>query len=321
MTASHSSWPIQRTLRALLEWPALLIRMSTRPSVLIAHSTRARPCSGRETSLSRATALPPALAISVATTSRGARRRPDSTTCAPSAASMCAVERPMPVPAPVTMAICPASFAIRLLSPCPYGLFEVIHARGAAVAHHLAHLVNEGGGGCVDEGAQDGELDHRPIALGNADEARHIGGVQSLQGDLVHARDLRGIRGERPGSGRPEDDRSDHEAGARRIVVEDAEDGLLVEAEPQLLMQLAQGRRVRALPRVDAAAGERPLPGVSAQGGRALGKEEAAAPFLVGEKDQRHRRGLPSVHLEGSPFEGGEVLARPGKQRLVEAHD
>src|SRR5215467_5185675 len=150
MTASHSSWPIQRTLRALLECPALLIRISTRPRALTAQSTRARPCSGRETSLSRATALPPALVISVATTSRG-RRRPDSTTCAPSAASMWAVERPMPVPAPVTMAICPASFAIRLLSPCPHGLFEMIHARGAAVAYYLAHLIDDSGGRSVDE--------------------------------------------------------------------------------------------------------------------------------------------------------------------------
>src|SRR5215813_1155370 len=257
MTASHSSWPIQRTLRALLEWPALLIRMSTRPRVSIAHSTRARPCSGRETSLSRTTALPRALAISVATTSSGARRRPDSTTCAPSAASMCAVERPMPVPAPVTMAICPASFAIRLLSPCPHGLFEMIHARRTAVAHHLAHLVDDGGGGSVDEGAQDGELDHRPIALGNADEARHVRRVQGLERNVVHARNLRGIRGERAGRLRPEDDGRDDEAGTRRIVVEDAEGRLLTKAESHLLAELAQRRRARALPRVDAAAGGR----------------------------------------------------------------
>src|SRR5499425_2354656 len=236
MTASHSSWPIQRTLRALLEWPALLIRMSTRPRVSIAHSTRARPCSGRETSLSRTTALPRALAISVATTSSGARRRPDSTTCAPSAASMCAVERPMPVPAPVTMAICPPSFAIRLLSPCPYGLFEMIHARGAAVAHHLTHLIDDSGGRSVDERAQDGELDYRPIALGNADEARHARRVEGLERNVVHARDLRGVRGERTRSLRPENDGRDHEAGARRIVVEDAEDSFVSEPEPEFLV-------------------------------------------------------------------------------------
>src|SRR5262249_22259045 len=261
MTASHSSWPIQRTLRALLEAPAWLIRIPPRPRALPAQSTRARPCSGRETSLSRATALPPALVISVATTSRGGRRRPDSTTCAPSAASMWAVERPMPVPAPVTMAICPASFAIRLLSPCPHGLFEMIHARRAAVAHHFAHLVDDRGGGSVDEGAQDGELDHRPIALGNADEARHVRGVQGLERNVVHASDLRGIRGERAVSLRPEDDGRDHEAGARRIVVEDAEGRLFTEVKPQLLVKLSQRCRVRALPRVDATAGERPLPG------------------------------------------------------------
>src|SRR5262250_1604143 len=236
MTASHSSWPIQRTLRALLECPALLIRISTRPRALTAQSTRARPCSGRETSLSRATALPPALVISVATTSRGGRRRPESTTCAPSAASMWAVERPMPVPAPVTMAICPASFAIRLLSPCPHGLFEMIHARGAAVAHHLAHLIDDSGGGSVDESAQDGKLDHRPIALGNVDEARHARRVEGLERNVVHARDLRGVRGERTRSLRPENDGRDHEAGARRIVVEDAEDSFVSEPEPEFLV-------------------------------------------------------------------------------------
>jgi hypothetical protein len=60
---------------------------------------------------------------------------------------------------------------------------------------------------------------------------------------------------------------------------------------------------------------------VGPQGGRALGEEEAPAPFLVGEKDQGHRRGLPSIHVEGSPLEGGEVPARLREQRLVEAHD
>src|SRR5262249_57478074 len=104
------------------------------------------------------------------------------------AGSMWAVERPMPVPAPVTMAICPASFAIRLLFPCPHGLFEMIHTRGAAVAYYLAHLIDDSGGRSVDERAQDGELDYRPIALGNADEARHVWRVQRLERNVGHAR-------------------------------------------------------------------------------------------------------------------------------------
>src|SRR5262249_41396141 len=168
MTASHSSCPTQRTFRALLECPALLIRMSTRPSVLTVHSTSARPSAGRETSPSRATALPPAFVISATTSSSGPLRRPDTTTCAPSAASMSAVERPIPVPPPVTIATFPSSFAIGLLSPRPYGLFEMIDARRATVADDLAHLVDDGRGRRVYEAAEQGHLDDGAVALRNA---------------------------------------------------------------------------------------------------------------------------------------------------------
>src|SRR5713101_499343 len=194
MTASHSSCPTQRTFRALLECPALLIRMSTRPSVLTVHSTSARPCSGRETSPSRAAALPPALAISATTSSSGALRRPDTTTCAPSAASISAVERPIPVPPPVTIATFPVSFAIGLLSPRPYGLFEMVDARGAAVRHDFAHLVNDGCRRRVNEAAQKRHLDDRPVALRDTDESRHAGGIEVLQRNQVHARHFGGIR-------------------------------------------------------------------------------------------------------------------------------
>jgi hypothetical protein len=112
ITASQSSCPTQRALRTLLEYPALLTRMSTRPSSLTTHSAKARPWAGLATSASRATARPPAFVISATTSSRGALRRPATTTCAPSAASMSAVERPMPVPPPVTIAIFPPSFPI-----------------------------------------------------------------------------------------------------------------------------------------------------------------------------------------------------------------
>src|SRR6266851_4421760 len=223
MTASHSSCPTQRTFRALLECPALLIRMSTRPSVLTVHSTSARPCSGRETSPSRAAALPPAFAISATTSSSGALRRPDTTTYAPSAASISAVERPIPVPPPVTIAIFPVSFAIRLLSPRPDGLFEMIDACRTAVRHDLAHLVDDGGGRRVDEAAEKRHLDDGPVALRDADEARHVGGVEGFERDQVHARDFRGVRRERAGVLGPEDDRRDHESRACWVVVEEPE--------------------------------------------------------------------------------------------------
>src|SRR5882762_11613829 len=195
MTASHSSCPTQRTFRALLEWPALLMRMSTRPRSLTVRSTSDRPCSGSETSPSRATALPPAFVISATTASSGALRRPDTTTWAPSAASMSAVERPIPVPPPVTIAIFPVSFAIRLLSPRPDGLFEMIDARRAAVRHDLAHLVDDGGGGRVDETAHKPHLDHGPVAPRNADEARLVGAVEAPARHHVAAREFRGSCG------------------------------------------------------------------------------------------------------------------------------
>src|SRR5437773_5742308 len=321
MTASHSSCPTQRTLRALLECPALLMRMSTRPSSFTTPSTRARPCSGRETSPSRAIALPPAFLISATTASSGALRRPDTTTCAPSAASMRAVDRPIPVPPPVTIAIFPVSFAMRLLSPGPDGLFEMIHAGGAAVAHHLPHLIDHGGGGGVNEAAQDGQLYHRQVAFRNADEARHVRGVQHFEGYEVHARHLRRIRRERARRLRPEDHGSDDEAGARRIVIEKTELRVAAEGQTHFLPELTESSQGRALPRVDPAAGQRPLPGVSAQGGRALGEKKAAAAFLVGQQHDGHRRRLPSIDADRPPLEGGEVRARPPAQGLVEAHD
>src|SRR6266496_1766996 len=133
------------------------MRMSTRPSSLTTPSTRARPCSGRDTSPARALALPPAVLI----------------------------------------AILPVSFAMRLLSPCPDGLFEMIHTGRAAVAHHLPHLIDHGSSGGVNEAAQDGQLYHRPIALRNADEARDVRPIQRFERHEVHARDLCRIRGQR----------------------------------------------------------------------------------------------------------------------------
>src|SRR6266478_2517353 len=288
MTASHSSCPTQRTFRALLEWPALLMRMSTRPSSLTVHSTNERPCSDRETSASRATALPPAFAISATT-----------------AASMSAVERPIPVPPPVTIAIFPVSFTIRILSPRPDGLFEMIDARRAAVRHDLAHLVDDGGGGRVDEAAEKRHLDDGPVALRDADEARHVGGVEVFERDQVHARDFRRVRRERAGVIGPEDDGRDHESRARRVVVEEPEQLVAAELEPELFVELAERRDFRGLPRVHPPTRQRPLPCMGAQGRRALGQQEAATPLGVGKQDQGHGGGLAPLERRGPPVEGG----------------
>ena len=197
----------------------------------------------------------------------------------------------------------------------------MIHAGGAAVAHHLPHLIDHGGGGGVNEAAQDGQLDDRPVAFRNADEARHVRGVQRFEGHEVHARHLRGIRGERARRLRPEDHGSDDEAGARRIVIEEAELRVAAEGQAHFLPELAEGGHGRALPRVHAAAGQRPLPGVRAQRRRALGEKKAATAFLVGQQDHGHRRRLASIDADRPSLERSEIRARAPAQGLVEAHD
>jgi hypothetical protein len=112
ITFSHSSRPIQRRLRTLLECPALLIRTSTWPNCASVHWASSWASAGRDTSPGCATAWPPAPVISATTSSSGGLRRPLITTRAPSFASMRAVQRPMPLPPPVTMATVPSRRAM-----------------------------------------------------------------------------------------------------------------------------------------------------------------------------------------------------------------
>src|SRR2546423_2986614 len=96
-------------LRAWLDWPALLTRMSTPPNVFTAHAPSSRASWGFVRSHVLLAAVPLSRWISATTCSSGSLRRPATATRAPSAASMRAVARPMPVPGPVTRAILPAS--------------------------------------------------------------------------------------------------------------------------------------------------------------------------------------------------------------------
>src|SRR5258705_2973215 len=265
-TASQSSCSTQRTLRRLLEWPALLTRTSTRPYWANVHSASARASAGLATSQARATARPPALAISPATASIGALRRPATTTWAPSAASISAAARPMPVPPPVMIATCPSSTPMACppargpgSAPGPDGLFEMVHARRPAVDDHLAHLVEHGRGRRVDQGAEQGKLDHRPVALRDADEARHVRPFQIGEGHVVDLGHLRRVRHELVVGLGPHDHRGDDEARPGAVVVEHAEHGALVERQAHLFLQFAQRRALRGLARVEAAARQRPL--------------------------------------------------------------
>src|SRR5262249_13610631 len=147
------------------------------------HATNAAASSEFSRSTARATQRPPSFSIDRATASTGACRRPQMTTCAPSAASIRAVTSPMPLPPPVTIATCPPSAFIASLFlffpaagvpslPRPHRLLEMIDARGPAVHHDLAHLVDHGRGRRVNQRREDRQLDHRPIALGDGDQDR-----------------------------------------------------------------------------------------------------------------------------------------------------
>jgi hypothetical protein len=59
---------------------------------------------------------------------------------------------------------------------------------------------------------------------------------------------------------------------------------------------------------------------VGAQGRRALGQEEAAAPLAIGKQHHGHRGGLAPLDSHGSPVERGKIGARPLEQRQIEAH-
>src|SRR5712664_989902 len=96
-------------LRAWLDCPALLIRMSRPPNVFTTQVPSSRASCALVRSHVFATAVPFSRSISATTCASGSLRRPAITTRAPSAASMSAVARPMPEPPPVTSATLPSS--------------------------------------------------------------------------------------------------------------------------------------------------------------------------------------------------------------------
>src|SRR6266480_4900125 len=322
-TLSHSGLPTQRIDRALLECPALLTRTSTRPSVSTVKRASATASVCFPTSAWRAVALPPARSISPTTCVRGSLRRPATTTCAPSAASIFAASRPMPLPPPVTIATCPSSRPIappqRRISeeyyvvagaaplPRPDRLLEVGDAGGTAVDDDLAQLIDDGGRRRVHERREDRHLDDGPVALGNRHEPRHVRPVEVGERHPVDARDLLGVRPELDVVTAPDDDRGDDEARARRIIVEQSEHRRRGAREAHLLLELAERGPLDALARVDAAPRQRPLARVGAEPRRPAREEEAGAPGLVGDQDDGDGGRPPAVGGDRPALEGGEM--------------
>ena len=129
MTSSHSVSVMLKTIRSR-RMPATLTSTSSRPNCSIAPATRFSAASKSEMSAPLTTALPPASTISATTCWAGPASLPDpsisaprslTTTAAPSLASSVATDRPIPRPAPVTIATRPSSRAMpphQTLSEC-----------------------------------------------------------------------------------------------------------------------------------------------------------------------------------------------------------
>ena len=109
MIRSSSSEPSAIDVRPSAR-PALFTRMSTRPSCCTALSTNARALSSSVTSSGAATCPDPGNSEAARST-RSTRRAP-SASRAPSAASARAVVSPIPLEAPVTIAVLPSNAAI-----------------------------------------------------------------------------------------------------------------------------------------------------------------------------------------------------------------
>src|SRR5436309_11576226 len=104
ITRSQSCRLVSRRLPTWL-MPALLIRISSRPSVAATRSIAALTWDSSATSSCCVRALPPVARISLATCSAASTLISLRTTCAPCCAKSRAICSPIPDPAPVTKAI------------------------------------------------------------------------------------------------------------------------------------------------------------------------------------------------------------------------
>src|SRR5439155_4260906 len=153
----------------------------------------------------------------------------------------------------------------RGLPPGEHRLLEVGHARAAPVEGDLAQLIQEDCRGRVDVALADRKLDHRAVALGDGEQARHAGRVELPQGDGVRRLHLVVVGHQRPAAGGPRHHRRDEVGRARDVIVEQPEDAVGVDVEAQFLMELPPRRLLSRFSRIAAAAWERPLPGMRTQ--------------------------------------------------------
>ena len=92
--------------------PALLMRMSTRPSSSSARRASAVPAPGAARSATMACARPPAAAMALVVSASSASERAATATLAPCCANCRAMARPIPRPPPVIRAVLPSRWVM-----------------------------------------------------------------------------------------------------------------------------------------------------------------------------------------------------------------
>ena len=165
-------------------------------------------------------------------------------------------------------------------------------------------------------------------------EQRRVGAHELAHRDAMDALDLRRVGDERRRGPGPDDHRRDREAGAGDVVVEAAEHGVRIEHEPDLLGELAQGRLLRRLAGVDAAAGQGPLAGMVAQARGAPGEDQGRLaapargasealdprPFAFLGDGHGHRGDAMHAGIGAAELERAEVAPDLRLERVIAKH-
>ena len=89
-----------------------------------------------------------------------------------------------------------------------------------------------------------------------------------MQANPVDVGDFRRIELEFDCAGSPDDDRGDHETRPTRVVVQQSNNAVSTEIDPQFLAEFSQRGVLGCFPGVDSPPGKRPLAGMTVHSGR-----------------------------------------------------